>query len=118
MRTPSGGRPAGGPAHSPAAEGTAGDLGVERRSSQAALVGEAVKAGARVAKAGTGVVMAAAARAAAAARTAAGAKTVRRLPLGGRAFGRLSGFGCSRARVFFVVHVDLVVRSVSWPASQ
>ena len=54
VRTPSGGRPAGGPAHSPVGEGNACGRGV-RRASQAALVWEAVLAAraARTARATT-----------------------------------------------------------------
>jgi hypothetical protein len=38
--------------------------------------------------------------------------------LGSRAFGCLSGFGCSRAGVLVVVHVNFPVHSVSRPAGQ
>ena len=54
VRTPSGGRPAGGPAPSPGGEGTAGDLGLPRDPSQAEPVWAAVLAvlaGVRVARA-------------------------------------------------------------------
>lgn len=38
--------------------------------------------------------------------------------LGSRAFGCLSGFGCSRARVLVVVHIDFLVHSVGRPSGQ
>ena len=63
VRTPSGGRQAGGRAHSPAAEGTAGEQlrSVPRAPSQAEPVWAVEPAGARVARAGMAVVMAEAA---------------------------------------------------------
>ena len=57
VRTTSGGRPAGGRAHSPAGKGTAGDL-VPRASSQAEPAWAAALAGARVVWVGMAVVMA------------------------------------------------------------